>query len=469
MIARLLGRFGRDRRANVAMITALCAVPLVAMVGFAIDYGTALSNKAKLDQATDAAAMVAITTAKNLANNQGGSLTTPVDVLAAGQAAGLQAFAANAGRLAFASVPTPTVTVTQGAGQKIQAVVSYSAVGTQTNFSSLIGLKTIPVSGSATASLVTGTYLDFYLLIDMSGSMGLPTSSSGQSQLAAVNPDLLSSFPGGCMFACHFSGYQGYDVTRQYNIPLRVDSVESAVCSLFTTAIATESMTGLTGQFRVGIYPFIQNVEAFWPLDTNLTKGINAVTGQSSGTCPSTMTSTGLVTRLDQGLDATPSNPLGSGGTNFANAMTPRGSGYGIGGYITTLGNGSTSSNSKPYVFLITDGMNNSQTYTQEQGFQGGSNPTPFYSQAACDALKNQGVTISILYIPYLNIPANTNAAPWAQAEDQQANNQTNLLAPALSACASTGFFYTANSAADITNALNAMFQQAVQVAQLTK
>ena len=475
MIRFLFQRFRSllgDRRGNVAVITGLCAIPMFALLGFAIDYGTALSNKTKLDSAMDAAAMVAITTAKNIVDGQGGSMSSPTNALTAGEAAGLLAFKANTGTLAFVSAtPTPTITVTNPSSQVIQATVTYSSVSMNTNFSKLIGIKTIPLSGTSTSTLKIGTYLDFYLLLDVSGSMGLPTSLTGQQQLAAINPDDLAEFPGGCMFACHYAGNQGFDLTRPPpignitgGIPLRIDSVESAICTMITTAIATET---LTNQFRVGIYPFINYIEDFYPLSTNLTGAINTVTGGTSGTCPTTLTSTGLVGQLDTGQNVSAQYPMGSGGTHFDNVITAQGSSTGIGHYITTIGTGSTSASPKPFVFLVTDGMDNSQTYIN--GNFNGSNPLALFSQTACDNLKAQGVTISILYIPYLNITTSSQAVSWAIAEDNQADGQIQYLPGALTSCATTGFFYTANSAADITNALNAMFNQAIQVARITQ
>jgi len=159
--------------------------------------------------------------------------------------------------------------------------------------------------------------------------------------------------------------------------------------------------------------------------------------------------------------------PMGSGGTHFDNVITAQGSSTGIGHYITTIGTGSTSASPKPFVFLVTDGMDNSQTYIN--GNFNGSNPLALFSQTACDNLKAQGVTISILYIPYLNITTSSQAVSWAIAEDNQADGQIQYLPGALTSCATTGFFYTANSAADITNALNAMFNQAIQVARITQ
>jgi hypothetical protein len=80
--------------------------------------------------------------------------------------------------------------------------------------------------------------------------------------------------------------------------------------------------------------------------------------------------------------------------------------------------------------------------------------------------LKNRGVTIAILYIPYQTI-INANAS-FADNEDGYANNNIPKIAPALQACASTNFFYTANSPTDIQNALIAMFQQAVSTAHVS-
>ena len=110
-LIRLARRFMSDRRGNVAMIVALCAVPLFGMLGFAIDYGIALSDKSKLDNAADAATLAAINAAQAVLQSQGSTATSAAQ--AAGQTAGNAAFMANAGRLAFISnYPAPTLNVT---------------------------------------------------------------------------------------------------------------------------------------------------------------------------------------------------------------------------------------------------------------------------------------------------------------------------------------------------------------------
>jgi hypothetical protein len=80
--------------------------------------------------------------------------------------------------------------------------------------------------------------------------------------------------------------------------------------------------------------------------------------------------------------------------------------------------------------------------------------------------MKNRGVKIAILYIPYQTIQ-NPNSS-FSNNEDGYANNNIANIPPALKTCASTNFFYTANTPTDIQNALIEMFQQAVSTAHVS-
>ena len=66
-----LTSFRCDSRANFAVTTALCSLPLFGVTGLAIDYGILLSNKAKLDAAADAAAIAAVTKARSVIKGGG--------------------------------------------------------------------------------------------------------------------------------------------------------------------------------------------------------------------------------------------------------------------------------------------------------------------------------------------------------------------------------------------------------------
>ena len=83
-----------------------------------------------------------------------------------------------------------------------------------------------------------------------------------------------------------------------------------------------------------------------------------------------------------------------------------------------------------------------------------------------CETLKGRGIIVSVLYIPYQPVsPVNTS---FAGNEDTYANNNIPYIPASLQKCASPGFFYTANAPSDITAALNAMFNHALQTAHIT-
>ena len=140
---------------------------------------------------------------------------------------------------------------------------------------------------------------------------------------------------------------------------------------------------------------------------------------------------------------------------------------------IISVGNGSTSTNTLPYVFLVTDGAQDPQTKGVPNGNWSGSNhATTIDNQGttspipSCAALKNRGIIVSVLYIPYEPIQ-NPNSS-FANDEDDYANSNIQYIQASLQSCASPGFFYTANTPGDITTALNNMFNHALITAHIT-
>jgi hypothetical protein len=235
-------------------------------------------------------------------------------------------------------------------------------------------------------------------------------------------------------------------------IQLRLDAVGYAVTQLFITANNSEKVTN---QFRIGLYPFIQYLYSYFPL----TSSINGSTTNSS-------TINYAAANLATLLDTNTNSNLGSGGTHIDTALNS------INSLITSVGDGSTSNNTLPYVFLITDGTQDNQTKGVPNGSWSGSNHATVLSDTAnsypnaCTTLKNRGIIVSVLYIPYQQInPVNSS---FAGDEDDYANNNIPNIPPSLQACASPNFFFTANTPADITSALNAMFQQSLVTAHIT-
>ncbi|MGA3140968.1 MAG: pilus assembly protein TadG-related protein [Xanthobacteraceae bacterium] len=532
-VRTLADEFGSATRGNSAIIFAIAALPIISAVGCVIDYSYASMIKTKLQAAADAATLATV-------SNNSPIVTTAKSMSGSGSVSGGSTYLTNffnEDTSAFTGIsltPTPTVTKT---GQSVAATATFS-YAVPTYFLKIMGYSTITVSGTSTASFTLPTYIDFYLMLDVSGSMSFPSTTAEQQRLLAVNPDNLGEYPGGCQFACHFTsqnacgqstqgptpavgkttnpnpgGYcQGFIISRlgtnptsftagttnttngnsvNWNnsqvstcatagttscIQLRADAVGYAVTALLTQATTTETSTGISNQFRVGLFPFIQYMCS--PGNT-ATGDVNKSNSCSVGltTSLSGTTITNFAQQLANLLDTGVNTTLGSGGTHFENALSTMGS------YINSVGTGSGPTNTLPYVFIVSDG---SQDYQTQSGGNWGSqnwnsNGTSPYQNSStgippnsedntdyCQAMKSNGITVAVLYIPYGTI-VDPNAS-FANNEDGYANtNITNgTYAANLQNCATTGFFYTASTPTDIQNALVTMFEQAVATAHIS-
>ena len=198
--------FGSNKRGNTAIMFALSAIPVVAAIGCVVDYSYASMIKTKLQAAADAAAVATISnnspisaTAKSMSGN--GAVS--------GGSTYMQNFFGS-DTTAFSGV-SDTGTVTKS-GMTVTATLTYS-YSVPTTFLKVIGYSNIALSGSSTASVTLATYISFYLMLDVSGSMSFPSTTAEQVRLMSVNPDNLhpsnsppnSGYPQGCQFACHWA------------------------------------------------------------------------------------------------------------------------------------------------------------------------------------------------------------------------------------------------------------------------
>jgi Flp pilus assembly protein TadG len=567
----LLARFRRDRSANIAVIFGIAVIPILAAVGTAVDYSMATRIQAKLQSAADAASIASIAT--NSAGFKAAALMTSDGSVPAGVSEAQNIFNGNVATipnysaLSVSLTPTPTVTKT---GTTLNSSISFTAKVPVT-FLAAIGWQTMTITGNSKSSSSLPPYLDFYLTVDVSGSMGLPVSPAEALRMQAVNPDNFVQYPTGCTLACHFAPLKSACVdpavtppaappanppitttsyTQQYNtnnacmgfaysrvsqsalkalinmlptattpntpkqvpglpvtmfppplglpsspglpaslntdpkwglaavtscptagtdacIQLRLDAVGVALnatqaanglSGLFETA---QSKEVVTNQFRIGLYPFITDIDKnYAPLTSTINGNPN-----SSGTI--NYAAANLATELDTNLNST----LGSGGTHIDNAL------HSINNLITSVGTGMTSTNTQPYVFLITDGAQDNQYKDVPNGSWHGSNHATVLNDSSvtyptiCATLKARGIKIAVLNIPYQTInPVNTS---FAGNEDTYANNNIPNIATPLSNCASPAdaagsYYYEATSPQQIQNSLNAMFNHAVQTAHIT-
>ena len=537
ILDRVMRRFPKDKRGNVAVIFAIACVPLISAVGCAIDYTEATRIKSKLQSAADAAAVASI-------SQQSSGWLAASRMTGNGEVTAAETDARNIfnGNITAATSlfnnQTVTATVTK-TGANLTSLVTFTA-DVPVTFMKVVGFQKLTVTGSSAASASLPLYLDFYLLLDVSGSMGLPSTPAEAVRMQNINPDNYSNYPTGCTLACHFQvqnvcgnstqryptnnycmGYAysrlsqsalsnlinqastvsvpkqvpglpnamlpnlnanltpgaanslvtgnsrslPYSLTAASSCPtdgtdaciqLRLDAVGYAVNQLLQMA---NTVAVVPQQFRVGLYPFIQTMDAnYAPLPSSINGSPN-----TAGTI--NYAAANLATELDTNANAA----LGSGGTNIAQSLGNMNT------TIVSVGSGSSASSTLPYVFLVTDGAVDPQTkqLNVSGGWAGSNHATVIASGASspCKQLRDRGIKVSVLYIPY--VPINPVNASFANDEDDYANNNIANIPASLQSCASPpdssgSYFYTASSPQQIQDSLKAMFNHALVTAHIT-
>jgi Flp pilus assembly protein TadG len=550
------GRFRLDKSANVAVIFIIASLPIMSAVGCAVDYSMATRMRMKLQAAADAAS-VAVVSQKS-AGYIAAAAMTGNGLVSAGATEANAIFDGNMSAVTGYANLSRTSTLTK-TGIQLVSNVQFSA-DVPTTFMKVVGHSKFTVTGSSSSGASLPPYLDFYLALDVSGSMGLPSTTSEAQRMQAVNPDNHVQYPTGCTLACHFTPLQSACVdppvtapaappanppitttsyTQQYNtnnacmgyaysrvsqasltalinqatsaqypkqvpglptrmlsglpgslntdsrfgmaaatscptagtdacIQLRLDAVGFAL----NATLASNGVDGLlalaqkkeivTNEFRIGLYPFITDIDSTY---APLTSSIN---GSSTTVGTINYAAANLATELDTNMNST----LGSGGTHIDNAL------HSLNALIANVGTGSSSTNTQPYVFLVTDGAQDNQYKDVPNGNWHGSNHATVINDSQantyptiCNTLKNRGIIVSVLYIPYQTInPVNTS---FAGDEDDYANNNIAGIPGSLQSCASPAdaggsYFYTASTPADIQASLNAMFNHSLQTAHIT-
>jgi len=440
-IRDLARRLHRRKDGSVLVMFGLAAIPLILAVGVAVDVGRAYAVKVRLSSAIDDAGLAIASTLDptidlptrlntyfygNFANNQLGTPTA----------------------INFKTDPVNTNT--------------YDVTGTATvptTFMALAGYSSITVAASAHVTK-RAPNIDFYLLLDSSPSMAIAATQAGITALMAATTSYPDDNYAGCAFGCHQSdrtdsklsgmptNTQGpnkgkkmdlFEVARSLNPPvtLRMDLVTQAAQDLMTTAQNTENQNSAV--YRMGIYTFDIALNTIQTLTPSLT------TAQSSA---------GTIQMLEvyNNNNLTATNNNNDQDTDFANAMTK------INTVMPNPGNGSNVGADTPQevLFLVTDGVKDVSV-----------NGTRTYQISAsdlnlCTAIKSRGIRIAVLYTVYLPLPQDA----WY---NQHVSSFQPTIGTTMQSCASPGLYFAVQTGGDISGALSALFEQAVQSAYLSQ
>ncbi|MGO4716656.1 TadE/TadG family type IV pilus assembly protein [Bradyrhizobium sp. 2TAF24] len=427
-------RFCEDRRGNVAVLFGIAIIPVLGCVGAAIDYSLYNQRRAKITTALDAAVLMA--TSKTEAS-------LPADIVKVHATNMLNAQLATYG----VTVDSSNFDIKDNASGRI---VTGTASGVmQTNFMQIMGVSSMTVNGSATAQVGLPPYIDFYLLLDNSPSMGVAATQKDIDMMVSATPDQ-------CAFACHniykSSNHSKLDNNTYYNIAktagvtMRIDVVRQATQNLMDTATATAT---LPNQFRMAIYTLgascsSTSLTTIAPLTSNLVSAKTAANGIDLMTIPWQGYNNDQCTDFDGVFSA-------------------------LNGAIPTSGTGGATDPQK-FVFFVSDGVADAYyPWSCQQPTTGGRCQEPL-NVDNCTALKSRGIKIAVLYTTYLQLPTNGWYMNWIDPFNQGpfGPSPNSEIAQNMQACASPGFYFEVSPTQGISDAMNALFQRAVTQAHLT-
>lgn len=475
----------RDRRSAVSILFAAAAIPLIAVVGVAIDFGFWNQARSQLQVASDAAAVNAVRIASTL------YVDRDTQWNAKGVATGNAWFLAQLGRLTLAqpSAGAPTITVTRN-NLTFTANVTYTAT-MNTFFGGLFGVRIFGLAGASSATITTTAYNEILLMLDNSSSMEIGASPTDQNRIEMLVPcdpsgpgsgqgysgnytcagynaspgntcpiTSTSPFPlagtqyqpgptgpactnlpksppaqAPCAFACHWDagGNDYYGAVRRwsaahpdYAIQLRFDLVQSATAAVLTT-LAQYEIPGLNN-ISVGVDTFNNNLTPVYPTD-----GSEATID---------------VTDAPAAVQGIPANVSGNNpNTNFPAAMTT------LASKVSPSGDGSAPNSPRKSLIIITDGFAD----------YGNRYLGPF-SVASCNLLKSApyNFVIYVIYTPYYSL---MNGWYVSNAQKYVEGASPTPVQAGLQACASdpVNDYYEASDLQHIQAALGLILQAAIK------
>jgi Flp pilus assembly protein TadG len=416
-LQRGLRRLRHARSGNVAITFALALVPVAGAVGAAVDYSRASNFRTQLQAAADAAALGAI--AKSSFGFNSAIAMAADGSIPASEADAIKIFNAEmAGKTGF-KLGKVSVKVTK-VGRTLSANVEFTGT-VPTTLTNMFGMKSLNINGTSNASIEVPIFIDFYLLLDNSPSMGVAATPADVATMVNNTSDK-------CAFACHDLSNPNnyYNLAKKLGVTMRIDVLRSATQQLMDTAMKTAIVPD---QFRMGIYTFNVDLQPIVVLTSNLT------------------TVKTLANNID--LMAVPSYSWNNDQDTDYNVAMPA-----IDKVIPNPGSGTSSNSPQKVLFFVSDGVGDANV--------GGKRTISPIDVSLCTALKNRGIKIAVLYTTYLPLPTNAfynaNVAPWV-----------NTIGPTMQNCASSGLFFEVSPTQGVAQAMQTLFQKTVAQARLTK
>ncbi len=303
----------------------------------------------------------------------------------------------------------------------------------------IFGFNTIPLTVTSKSQASMPPYMDFYLLLDNSPSMGVGATTADINTMVANTSDK-------CAFACHqmdkpTTDY--YSLAKKLGVTTRIDVVRKATQNLMSSAENTETVAE---QYRMAIYDFgaaAESIDAKSP-DAVKISDLTSDLGKSASDAEAIQ----LMTIPYQGYNSDRQS-------NFKSILQF------MDKEIPSSGDGLSAASPQKILFMVSDGTNDSYDCAYSNG-NTCRRITPIDTQK-CQAMKARGVRIAVLYTTYLPLPTNsfynTYLAKYVAAPSQ--------LASAMQTCASPGLYFEVSPSEGISDAMSTLFNKVVSVVRI--
>lgn len=456
MTVRILKKLFADRAGNFAIMGAIAIVPILGCAGMAVDFSRAMELKSRLQNAADAAVLGSIAErSAGVAQAVGMTKDGPVPL----SEAEAEAFFKAQSEANSSSINDGTAAEKNKSdeemkldlvkasvikdGKDIKANLTYQAT-LKTSFLRILGKDNITISGSASAVYQTQSFMDFYMLLDNTPSMGVAATPADVDKMIAATKNVSDSGSRNCAFACHIVAENGainansnYFVAKNNGVAIRIDVVAKAVKALTDEA---ERQQSYANQFRMAAYTFGETAQ-----DVKLLK-VAELTADLSKVKTGTQ-NIKLMSIPYQGYNNDQQ-------TSFDSALTK------INAEISAPGLGTTSANPEKVVFFVSDGVGDSNKPNCTKRLTGSRCQEPI-DTTYCKTLKDRGIKIAVLYTTYLPLTNNSWYNSWIAPFQTEIGTR-------MQECASPGFYFEVSPTQGIETAMKALFNKVIRTPRLT-
>lgn len=425
---RVIRRFAGDRRGNFAIMVAVAVIPMLGGIGLAVDYANLLRQKTRLANAADAAVLAAISE-----NSPGRAYGD--DMPGGGAVPVAEADAENFFRADFIDSDVELTSVVSDVKRRSNRYTSTLRYEAQVpiTFGKFLNMETVTVAGEAQAQIGIDPASDFYLLLDNTPSMGVGATPVDIATMVANTGDQ-------CAFACHSldNPSNNYTLAKSLGVAMRIDVVRLATQQLTDTAKATSRYAK---QFRMAVYSFGEAATA---------RKLTEVAGLTAdmGDVKSASADLDLMTIPYQNYD---NDQL----TSFDAVLSS------LNELIPDPGTGYEGSEPQKVLFFVSDGVGDSYKPGDcQKRTTGGRCQEPINPQA-CEAIKERGIKIAVLYTSYLPLPTNGWYNTWIKPFQSEIGTR-------MKECATPGLFFEVSPSEGIADAMKALFKKSITTLRLS-